>query len=191
MQTIRTSQQAVAEDIFFGQAAIIWARWFLILAGVVLVLWNSTEANQLVIAILPILALMAMNFYLHGRYLIQRPANQALLGMTSLLDLGIVSAIILLWQPRGLTNPFFTFYYPVVLAVAFVFPRRITIYYTLLTLVAYTVACSVTDPSLLYQVAWQKVLLQRLITMAAMGGLGTYYWRVQRDRRSAAMKGPE
>ncbi len=191
MQTVRSPQQAVVEDIFFGQAAIIWARWFLILAGVVLVLWNSTEANQLVIAILPILALMAMNFYLHGRYLIQQPANQALLGLTSLLDLGIVSAIILLWQPGGLANPFFTFYYPVVLAVGFVFPRRITIYYTLLTLVVYAVACLVTDPSLLHPVVWQKVLLQRLITMAAMGGLGTYYWRVQRDRRSAAMKGPE
>ncbi|HVO69522.1 MAG TPA: hypothetical protein VMT24_05725 [Aggregatilineaceae bacterium] len=191
MQALRTPQQAVAEDIFFGQAAIIWARWFLILAGVVLVLWNSTESNQLVIAILPILALTAMNFYLHGRYLVQRPANQALLGMTSLLDLGIITAIILLWQPRGLVNAFFTFYYPVVLATAFVFPRRVTIFYTLLTLIAYTVACVFTDPSLLSHVGWQKVLLERLITIAAMGGLGTYYWRIQRERRSVAMKGQE
>jgi hypothetical protein len=31
-----------------------------------------------------------------------------------------------------------------------------------------------------------KSLLLRLATMAAMGGLGTFYWRIQRDRRRAA-----
>ena len=28
-----TKAQEAAEDIFFGQIAIIWARWFIILAG--------------------------------------------------------------------------------------------------------------------------------------------------------------
>ncbi len=191
MQAVRTPQQAVAEDIFFGQTAIIWARWFLILAGAVFVLWSSTEASQLVVAILPILALMAMNFYLHGRYLIERPANEVLLRITSLLDLVIITAIVLWWQPAGQASPFFTFYYPVILAVAFVFPPRTAILYTAITVIAYTAVCLIVDPSVVQHVAGQKILIQRLITLAATGGLGTYYWRIQREWRHAAKKGAE
>jgi hypothetical protein len=34
----------------------------------------------------------------------------------------------------------------------------------------------------------EQVVL-RLITLGAMGGLGTFYWRIQRDRRRAAAGG--
>ena len=84
----RTAEQEAAEDLFFGQVVIIWARWFLILAGAILILWTTTDASALVVSILPILALMAMNFFLHGRYLVERPANQMLLLAASALDLG-------------------------------------------------------------------------------------------------------
>lgn len=33
-----------------------------------------------------------MNFYLHGRYLMERPANQALIMAAGLLDLSIITA---------------------------------------------------------------------------------------------------
>src|SRR5712692_9872671 len=131
MQATRTPQQESAEDVFFGQIVIIWARWFLILAGIILTLWGTTSASDLVVSILPIAALMAMNFYLHGRYLMERPANRLLLLITCGLDVLIITLIVIAWQPKGLNNPFFIFYYPVVLAVAFVFPRRISAAYTL------------------------------------------------------------
>src|SRR5258708_10728443 len=137
MQAIRTPQQEAVEDIFFGQVVIIWARWFLILAGTILILWNTTDAKDLVVAILPIVALMAMNFFMHGRYLVERPANQTLLMLTSVIDLIIITLIVLLCQPNGLANQFFIFYYPIVLAVAFVFPRRISVGYILLVLIAH------------------------------------------------------
>lgn len=199
MQTTRTVEQAYAEDIFFGQVVIIWARWFLILAGVVLVLWSFNESQQLVLALLPVIALMAMNFYLHGRYIVQKPANQTLLLVTSLLDIAIITAIVLLWPYQGqaqgmlnpLQNPFFVFYYPALVAVAFVFPRRMALILTLVALIAYTVVCLVVTQSqqlLGADPESQKMLLQRLITMAAMGGLGTYYWRIMRDRRAVQEK---
>ncbi len=188
MQAIRTPQQEAVEDIFFGQVVIIWARWFLILAGTILILWNTTDAKDLVVAILPIVALMAMNFFMHGRYLVERPANQTLLMLTSVIDLIIITLIVLLWQPNGLANQFFIFYYPIVLTVAFVFPRRISVGYMLLVLIAYAGVAFMVNTSLFAEISNQKTLVQRLIIMAAMGGVGTFYWRIQRDRRRIARK---
>ena len=189
MHATRTPEQESAEDVFFGQIVIIWARWFLILAGIILTLWGTTNAGDLVVSILPIAALMAMNFYLHGRYLMARPANSLLLLITCGLDVLIITLIVLVWQPKGLNNPFFIFYYPVVLAVAFVFPRRISAAYTLLVGIAYTGACFMANSSFLAQVSDQKTLFQRLILMAALTGVGTFYWRIERDRRRVAEKG--
>jgi hypothetical protein len=189
MQAVRTAQQEAAEDIFFGQIVIIWARWFLIFAGIILILWSTTRAEDLVTGVLPIVALMAMNFFLHGRYLVEKPANRTLLIITSLIDLIIITLILLLWPPSGLKNDFFIFYYPVVLAVAFVFPQRMSVIYTLLIVLAYAGVSLATDPAAFSIVDNQKVLVQRLITIAAMGGLGTFYWRIQRSRRRAAVEG--
>jgi hypothetical protein len=189
MQATRTPQQESAEDVFFGQVVIIWARWFLILAGTILTLWGTTSTGDLVVSILPIAALMAMNFYLHGRYLMERPANKRLLLITCGIDVLIITLIVILWQPRGLNNPFFIFYYPVVLAVAFVFPRQISATYTLLVGIAYSAACFMTNPTFLSQVSDQKTLFQRLVIMAALTGIGTFYWRIERDRRRVAEKG--
>ena len=34
-----------------------------------------------------------------------------------------------------------------------------------------------------------ETLVARLVTLAAVGSLGTYYWRIQQDRRRAAVEG--
>ena len=132
-----------------------------------------------------VIVLMAMNFFLHGRYLMQRPANQMLIMAAGALDLAIVTAAVLTLQ-GGLQSQFFVFYYPVVLAFAFVFPPRLTVAYTVVTLAVYAGACLL-HPSFPGDQASLKLLVNRLVTIAAMGGLGTYYWRIQRDRRREAM----
>lgn len=189
MQATRTPAQESAEDIFFGQIVVIWARWFLILAGIILTLWGTSNTSDLVVAILPVAALMAMNFYLHGRYLMERPANRMLLLVTCGLDVLIITLIVIVWQPKGLNNPFYIFYYPVLLTAAFVFPRRISAVYTLFVGMAYTVACIMGTSSFLASVSDQKTLFQRLVLMAAMTGIGTFYWHIERNRRRIAEKG--
>src|SRR5262249_39828950 len=127
-----------------------------------------------------------INFYLHGRYLLERPSNPKLITAASVFDVGLISALVLLWSSGGdatrLASPFFVFYYPVVLAFAFVMPRAATVCFTGLTAALYTAICLGDVTSL----AIGKVLVLRLVTMAAMGGLGTFYWRIQRDRRRGA-----
>src|SRR5262249_44105479 len=71
----RSLEQEAAEDVFFGQVVMIWARWFLIASGAVFFLWTAKESTQLALGVLPIVGLMAVNFCLHGRYFLERPSN--------------------------------------------------------------------------------------------------------------------
>jgi hypothetical protein len=187
MHELRTPAQEAAEDIFFGQTVIIWARWSVILAGTILAVWSSDEISQLIMSILLVVALMAVNFFVHGRYLLERPVNATLLAGLSFVDLIIVTLIVLAWRGlAGMASPFFIFYYPILLAVAFVFPPRLTFVYLGVTLVAYASAVLVTGPEILRSSPDLETLATRLITMAATGLLGMYYWRIQRQRRRLA-----
>jgi hypothetical protein len=187
MREVRSQAQEVAEDIFFGQGVIIWARWFVILAGAILALWSASDVSELTGSIMLVVALMAINFFVHGRYLMERPVNRTLLSGLSLIDLVIITLIVLAWQGQvGLNSPFFIFYYPVLLGFSFVFPPGFTIAYTLIALGAYAGAVFLSDPDVLLSSPDMEVMATRLITLAATGGLGTYYWRIQRQRRRLA-----
>ncbi len=200
LQLTERSGLEAAEDIFFGQAVIIWARWFLIIAAAALVLTSFDNQQSLIKGTLPIVALMAMNFYLHGRYLTEKPIEGQLIIGTSVLDLVIVTLLVAVWpleqgQTR-LDNQFFLFYYPLVLAFAFVMPRKIEAYYTLGAIAIYTTVLLLSldlhsvpahpeySSSLAFQVNIRSVLF-RAIALGAVGGLANYYWRIQRERRLA------
>ena len=106
-----TVQQESAEDIFFGQIAIVWARWFFIAAAAILVLWTSETTGEMTLGVLLVAALMSVNFFIHGRYLSDKPANQTLTLFTTLIDLGMITFVVAFWGPAsGLDNPFFIFF---------------------------------------------------------------------------------
>jgi len=99
----------------------------------------------------------------------------------------VISGIILAWPGQvGAHSDFFVFYFPIVLAFAFVLTPRLTAAYTALALLAYGAACLYAAAGSNLGALDPKLLVMRLITLAAMGGLGTYYWRIQRTRRRAA-----
>jgi hypothetical protein len=186
---VRRLEHEAAEDIFFGQIVMIWARWFLIAAGTIFFLWTAQKSTQVALGVLPILGLMLLNFFLHGRYLLERPCNVLQITAASTIDVALVSAIVLVWQSdavpglTGLASPFFVLYYPVVLAFAFVMPRRLTLVFTASTAAVYAAMCL---PELT-SITTLKVLVLRLATLAAMGGIGTFYWRIQRSRRHESL----
>jgi hypothetical protein len=165
---------------------IIWARWFIILAGATLTLWTATTAQEITVNTILIVILMALNFFLHGRYLTERPANRTLLGAVGAIDLLVITAIVTVWQARvGLRSELFVFYYPIVLAFACVMPPRLTAAYTAAALATYAGACLLASDIFAHPDD-AKLLVMRLITLAAMGGLGAFYWRMQRRRRLIA-----
>lgn len=185
-QQQHNQNQEAAEDIFFGQVVIIWARWFVIAAGIIYALWFSTSTAQLSIAIFLFAIIIGINFFVHGRYLMEKPINQTLLVALSFVDLLMVSLIIAAGPgAQGINNTLFIFYYPFLLAFAFVFRQTLTAVYTLLTLAAYALICILATPELISQGPVLETMVMRLITMAAVAGLGTYYWRIQRERRHA------
>jgi hypothetical protein len=191
VREVRSHQQAALEDVFFGQSVILWARWSVILAGAVLVLWTSTTVQQLTQTFPFFLVLMAMNFFLHGRYVMGSPLNRSVVIAASVADLLLITAIVVFWPGSvGLKNQFFVLYYPVVFAFALVFPRTIEAAYTVIAILAYATACFVLGTVSFAGGAMDlKVLLMRLIVIAAMGFLGNYYFRIQRDRLRRATQG--
>src|SRR5437868_11360188 len=142
VREVRTAAQADQEDVFFGQTVIMWARWSVIVAGIMLVLWTSTDVSLLTRTMPFFLVLMAVNFFLHGRYVMGSPLNRTAVVVASVVDLILITAIIVLWPgSHGLDNQFFVLYFPVVFAFALVFTRRIEVAYTRLAILAYTAGC--------------------------------------------------
>ena len=178
---VRSAKQAEQDDLFFGQSVLLWARWSVIVAGIVLVLWTSTDVALLTRTMPFFLVLMAVNFFLHGRYVMGSPLNRVAVTAASAVDLILITAIVVFWPGTpGLHNQFFVLYFPVVFAFALVFKREIEAAYTTIAIVAYAGACFLTGT-----VATEndyKVLVMRAIVVAALGFLGNYYFRIQRDR---------
>ena len=192
MQQSRSTAQEAAQDIFFGQIVMNWARWFVIGAAAILILGTADRTQDLVLGIWPVVGLMALNFYLHGRRLAERPANPKLTTLASVLDVTVITVVVLTGLGAGLgdglQSPFFVAYYPVVLAFAFVMPPRTTVIYSLAVLAAYAGACLLADgTAVLASSTALETLVARLIALAAVAGLGTYFWRIQRQRRRAAV----
>jgi len=187
---VRTPAQAEQEDVFFGQTVIMWARWSVIVTGIVLVLWTSTNVALLTQTMPFFLVLMAVNFFLHGRYVMGSPLNRTVVTVASVVDLILITAIVVLWPgSHGLHNQSFVLYFPVVFAFALVFTRKVEVAYTVLAIVLYAGACILTGTVPFDLGSDDKVLVMRVIVIAAMGFLGNYYFRIQRDRLAGASKG--
>jgi hypothetical protein len=182
MDLNRSAIKEAAEDVYYGQVVLIWARWFVILAAAILAIWGANSSGELTGRVLVLVALMGLNFFLHGRTMMDRPANSQLLIASSVIDLTIIDIIIATWQQDGFSSPYFVLYYPVIFAFALVFPPRLTALFALLAIGSYLIICLITGPSI-FDVDNAKPMVERIITLGAIAGLGTYYWRIQRDRR--------
>jgi hypothetical protein len=190
VREVRSAAQAEQEDVFFGQTVIMWARWSVIVAGIVLVLWTSTNVGLLTQTMPFFLVLMAVNFFLHGRYIMGTPLNRIVVAAASVIDLVLITAIVVLWPgSHGLHNQFYVLYFPVVFAFALVFTRKLEIAYTTLAIVLYAGACVLAGTVPFDFGNDDKVLVMRVIVIAAMGFLGNYYFRIQRDRLARASRG--
>ena len=188
--TVSRNEREAAEDIFYGQVVINWARWFVILAGTAFVMMAAESTSELAVGMAPVVGLMVVNFYLHGRRLVNQPANLTLVGISSVIDVILITAVVIIGPSedfRGLDSQFYVLYFPVIAAFSFVFARNIAIAFTALTGAVYIAASIVAGTGAttapLATSLDAESMVTRVIVMLAIGGLGTYFWKVQRDRR--------
>lgn len=186
----RTAHEAAA-DLYYGQIVVIWARWFVIVAATSLIILSSSDVTTLVTTIPFVAILIAVNFFVHGRYLMGKPINQLLLTFLSFVDLVIITLLVAFWGlGRGYSSQLYVYYYPIILAFAFVFPLRRSAVFTIVAMVGYLVTCLLVNSSWIYDPIEVERFALRLIIMAAVGGLATFYWRIQRRRLQEATAHP-
>ena len=68
MSKPRSLAQESAEDIFFGQIAIIWARWFLIAAGAIIALVQTFLAGLVLAYVTQKSGKLSRAIFVHGGF---------------------------------------------------------------------------------------------------------------------------
>jgi hypothetical protein len=170
------------EDIYHGQIVCAAARWFVISAALCLTLFEPQSIAAMERALIPLLLMIAANFYLHARYMMGLPANAILLKLASAVDVLLITAMVLSGNPE-----YFIFFYPVVFAFALVFARRIAMLFTAAVSAGYAAIFVLVAPGIHWD-GDEETLAIRLVTLCATALLGAMYWRIQRDRASGERK---
>ena len=170
-----------SEDLFYGQAVIVWARWILIATGLVLSFWVPASLSVLQIQLAAIIALAFGNFYLHVQLLRGRPAIDRVVFGASAADLAVVTILVL--AQGGYSSPVFVFYFAAVLGLSVAFPTVLTALYTSGVVAAYGVICLSTADSSEY-----PAVFTRLLMIGAIAVCGALFARSESHRRAEAIQ---
>ena len=175
------TRRVSTEDLAQGQIVIVTARWILVLAGLVLALWNSTDVGQLRVQVLFILGLAFANFYLHAQILMHKPAINSVIYAASAADLIVISVNIL---ASGLfDSETFAFYFPALLVLSVAFPLYMTAIYTAATASFYGLLGLI---AVAFDNADLQTLVIRVTMLIAVAVCGSLYLRMETRRREEA-----
>src|SRR6202011_1123441 len=170
-----------SEDLFYGQAVIVWARWILIATGLVLSFWAPTSLSILQIQLAAIIALAFGNFYLHVQLLRGHPAIDRVVFAASAADLAVVTTLVI--AQGGYSSPVFVFYFAAVLGLSVAFPAVLTALYASAVVVVYGVICVSTAGSSDY-----PAVFTRLLMIASIAVCGALFARSESHRRAEAIR---
>ena len=190
MQAITKSAREDAQDVWYGQIVTIVGRWFLIGAGLLLTFWRAETTSEAILPTYLLVGLIAMNFLMHGRFIVGSPMRKEVVLASCIVDVGIISLVILTarWDAAsGLDNPFYIFYYPVILGFALVFPWRLTMTFAALVIAIYAAAVFLDAPFSLSNSQMSEPMIARLVTLGSTAVLGNMFWRIQRQWRRAQL----
>ena len=181
----KIEEMEARQDVFYGQVVFIWARWVVIMSTLFLILRNAESVADIQIPMIPLVLLIAANFYLHGRFVMHKPANPVLLTIATIVDIIFITLIIILGAGggTGINNPFFVLYFPVLLAFSLVFPRQKTLVLTFVLITIYLLICLLLPPRVSIANGDEQALAVRIAMLLATAFLGTMYWRIQRMYR--------
>ena len=127
---------------------------------------------------------------MHGRFLVGQPMRKEVVLAGCLVDVVIVSLVMVTTRwgaERGLDNPFYIFYYPVLLAFALVFPMRVTAIFAATVLASYGAILAMSTSGNLMDHNLLEPMVARLVTLASTAVLANMYWRIQRQWRHSQL----
>ncbi len=174
------------DDAIHGQTALVAARWILILSGLFLALWAPGPVEELRTQIFFILALAVVNFYLHAQLLKRRPVVASLAYASSAADIAVITAIVI--SQGGVSSSIFNFYFPAMLVISVAFPTLAAFTFAGSVVAIYGAVGAFSGTASAAGFEDGTVVLTRLIMLAAVAVCGNLYWRIERDRRRAAME---
>jgi len=157
---------------------IIAARWILVLAGLMLAVWDPAEIGELRMQIILILGLAGANFYLHAQILTRKPLLPAVALAASAADIAVISLIII---AQGGDSSLFVFYFPALLVISLAFRPLVTLTFAGVAIAVYGMIFAANFPDVDGQIVVTRVLM-----MAGVAVCGAVYWRLEGDRRRAA-----
>lgn len=170
-----------SDDLAHGQVVIIMARWILVMAGLMLAVWNPDAIGEFRTQIVLVLGLAVANFYMHAQVLMRRPVSAPVVFAASAADIAVISAIII--AQGGFESNLFVFYFPAILALSVAFRTQVTFTFAGAAIAIYAMIAATTftgdDP---------QVIITRLLMLAGVAVCGNVYWRIERDRRRAAVE---
>ena len=173
------NQNETTDDLTHGQVVIIAARWILVVAGLMLALWNADSMAELQTSIVLILGLAAANFFLHSHVLMGRPLSSAVVYAASAADIAVISLVLIV--SGGFDTSPYVFYFPAILALSVAFETRVTIAFTGAAIAIYGIVSAFTASG-----AEGALVITHMLMLAAVATCGNVYWRIERGRRSTA-----
>ena len=114
--------RAPMDDLEQGHSVIIAARWLLVAAGLLFVLYRPQSTAEITVGVLAVLGIAVANFWLHTRPLTNQPVEPHWAYLASVADLAVISGLVMM--QGSLTSKTYVFYYPAVLVYSLVFPSK-------------------------------------------------------------------
>ena len=147
------------EDYRYSQSVAVVVRWLVL--GTWLVLLNYRDelaGGSLVTLNLLAIPLLATNAYVTWRIKARRPITARYVYTLSLLDVTLLTAG--LATTTGFGNPFFVYYYPVLIGFSVVFHRRrITFGLATLAIGGYVLVSLTTEPGVDFDMNEERILV--------------------------------
>ena len=175
----------LAEELTHGQHVVVAARWILVGAGLLLALWNPEAMPELRVQIALILGLAMANFFLHSRLLMGRPIPPLVAYAATGIDIAVISLLVI--ADGGVASGLYVFYFPALLALSVAFRTEVTVVFAASAIGLYGL---ISLPEIVGAEIGAAVVT-RILMLAAMAVCGNVYWRVERNRRNAAVEAGE
>ena len=165
-----------ADDLVHGQVVVIAARWVLVVAGLLLALWDPAAMGELRVQIVLILGLAVGNFFLQTQALMRRPILVPVAYAASAGDIAAISLLII--AQGGFESNVYVFYLPALLAVSVAFRQIVTAALAGSAILSYGLISAVT-----FGPGDEVALFTRVLIMAAVATCGSVFWGVERKRQ--------